>query len=205
MHKKWINAIVAVGKRHKWATPLLVALLTVLFGIAAVAEWCGRLWHQTARRVMAFALAVCMMFTLLPVNTLAAEGDIPTGSSSLTCHTEHDADCGYAETIENGGCTHEHNENCGYTEGTEASPCNYIPEEDEANTSNDDVHEHDEDCGYAEAISGTDCTHEHDADCGYTETVTVTSPCTHQCELCNIPGGRNGRTGGAVCLHRALH
>ncbi|RGY96000.1 LysM peptidoglycan-binding domain-containing protein [Clostridium sp. AM58-1XD] len=149
------------------------------------------------KRGAAWALAFCMVFGMMPMNTPAVEktGQRNTG---LPCHPEHDEDCGYREILTMSGCTHKHDEACGYEAGTKGSPCTFIFDEDEATPS--ETHKHNEACGYEEAVPGTPCSHEHDDACGYKETITVTSPCTHQCELCmgtndNIDNNINNNIG----------
>lgn len=189
MQKKWMDGITAAEKRHRGA---------------AVAEWRGglpaTLRGAATRRIMASVLAACMMLTLLPVNAFAVQGDIPTSASSLACHTAHDSACGYVETIVTGGCTHTHDAACGYLEGNEGAPCNYTPSEGEESS----AHVHDAACGYKEAVSPAACTHRHDPSCGYAEAVTVTSPCTHTCELCKVQDSSKPDESAAQCVCTAL-
>lgn len=132
--------------------------------------------------------AMVLNMGLAPVFAENTAIGTPMGALGLTdCHTAHDEKCGYAESVTMDGCTHKHHNDCGYTEGTTELPCTFIPKEDtKAPPSNSKEHSHDDTCGYAPGTEGTPCTHVHGDTCGYGETTTLTSPCDHSCEVCQV-------------------
>ena len=143
-------------------------------------------WTNTnpMRRLLSLALSVVMVLTVLPMPSIAAEGD-----GLCEHHPEHTADCGYVAAVEGRDCGHVCGEDC-YTVTTDCQ------------------HVHDESC-YSDGVlpavgeekaadacahtacteeSGCvtkahTCTHKHDGSCGYVEAVAG-SPCTYQCDLC---------------------
>ena len=163
-------------------------------------------WTNTnpMRRLLSLALSMAMVLSVLPMPSIAAEGD-----GLCEHHTEHTADCGYVAAVEGHDCGHQHDESCGYREASdcghqhdescgyqEASPCTHQHTEECGEDGASCAHVHDESCGYAEASDCTHshddlcgyqeaspCKHEHDGSCGYVEAVEG-SPCTYQCDLC---------------------
>ena len=64
------------------------------------------------KRMAAFALAAAMVFSALPVNTLAVEKqDRDTGGLCIH-HTKHTADCGYTPAADGAPCGHQHTGDC---------------------------------------------------------------------------------------------
>ena len=163
-------------------------------------------WTNTnpMRRLLSLALSMAMVLSVLPMPSIAAEGD-----GLCEHHTEHTADCGYVAAVEGQDCGHQHDDSCGYREASdcghqhdescgyqEASPCTHQHTEECGEDGASCAHVHDESCGYAEASDCTHshddlcgyqeaspCKHEHDGSCGYVEAVEG-SPCTYQCDLC---------------------
>ena len=107
--------------------------------------------NRAINKLLPFALAAAMLFTMLPGATIHAadSGELPLGASGIItafdelagCTHEHDAECGYIEAVP---CGHQHDESCG---------------EDGA----DCAHSCDETCGYTEAAP---CGHVCDETCG---------------------------------------
>ena len=86
------------------------------------------------KRIAALLMAGAMVCSTLPANVLAVESSDQNVGGLCEHHTEHNADCGYTEGIEETPCNHEHTEDC-YTLVTEC------------------VHKHTEDCYPAESVS----------------------------------------------------
>jgi|GEM_PF-7028447 len=130
---------------------------------------------QKLRKPVAWLLTMAMVLGMIPdlgLTALASESD-----NLCLHHTEHTADCGYAEAAEARPCTHTHDESCGFTEGAEVVPCAC-----EATDENGAI-VHTEGCGYVAAIPAADCTHEHDDTCGYAEAV-MAHECHYICTEC---------------------
>ena len=182
MLQKMMDSIVAVGRRHKRLRPLFIAALALLFVFASVGEACASLAARCrrtgARRLVASALAVCMVFTLMPMNAFAAQtGEEQTGGL-CEHHPVHTEDCGYVEAVKGHACKHVHTADC----YTDELTCEYIVDEDEDQTASDSDagHVHTQEC------YELDCPHargEHDGDCGYMEAVPG-QPCTYVCAEC---------------------
>lgn len=177
MLKKRLDRMVAVGKRHKKLAPWVVAILRLLLGAATALDWFTRLPVKlrgvAGRRIMAAVMAVCMLFTLLPMNAFAVE-DIITGLCEH--HTEHTADCGYEEAVKGQECGHEHTPDCYMDELI----CGQQGEAEQSASGNNTEHIHSEAC-YA-----LDCLHEngeHDEACGYVEAAQGTA-CSYHCSFC---------------------
>ena len=158
------------------------------------------------RRGMGILLAAAVAFNTLPADSFAA-----SASEGGLCehHTEHTAECGYAEAKP---CTHEHKVNdgeAGREDGlgrgeecykavtecvhTHTDECYPEAEETEESTgegnaiASDAGNREPENCTHVcSEVSGCitkvlDCHHEHDENCGYKEA----QECGYVCEICN--------------------
>lgn len=136
------------------------------------------------RRLLSLALSVVMVLTVLPMPSIAAEGD-----GLCEHHPEHTADCGYVAAVEGRDCGHVCGEEC-YTVTTD---CQHVHDE---SCYSDGVLPAEGEEKAADACAHTacteesgcvtkahTCTHKHDGSCGYVEAVAG-SPCTYQCDLC---------------------
>lgn len=137
----------------------------------------------TRHQLLAAFLSVCMILSLF--NGIAAFAEPPEGVNETgLCehHTEHTAECGYAEPAEGKPCAHIHDETCGYAEPGEGAPCahthdnacGYSEGTEEipcdmgcADTDGDGQVNHAEDCAYTPVGGGSPCTHGHNDACGY--------------------------------------
>lgn len=143
-------------------------------------------WTNTnpMRRLLSLALSVVMVLTVLPMPSIAAEGD-----GLCEHHPEHTADCGYVAAVEGHDCGHVCGEEC-YTVTTD---CQHVHDE---SCYSDGVLPAEGEEKAADACAHTacteesgcvtkahTCTHKHDGSCGYVEAVAG-SPCTYQCDLC---------------------
>ena len=143
-------------------------------------------WTNTnpMRRLLSLALSVVMVLTVLPMPSIAAEGD-----GLCEHHPEHTADCGYVAAVEGRDCGHVCGEDC-YTVTTD---CQHVHDE---SCYSDGVLPAEGEEKAADACAHTacteesgcvtkahTCTHKHDGSCGYVEAVAG-SPCTYQCDLC---------------------
>ena len=149
------------------------------------------------KRMAAFALAAAMVFSALPVNTLAVEKqDRDTGGLCIH-HTKHTADCGYTPAADGAPCGHQHTGDCytpvircthvhtgdcypaeggTYSTATPSGPDKAEPAECS--------HQCTEESGCVE--KELDCPHEqggHDGGCGYIP-ATRGTPCRFVCEFC---------------------
>ena len=77
---------------------------------------------RTRKRSLSLLLCGALLFSLCPQTASAVSIPKTGAESSGLCehHTEHNADCGYTEGIEETPCNHEHTEDC-YTLVTESS------------------------------------------------------------------------------------
>ncbi|MBQ7895538.1 MAG: hypothetical protein IJ364_03155 [Oscillospiraceae bacterium] len=131
---------------------------------------------ERMKRVFSILICLCMVLTLVPTTAFAvdaAEGGL------CEHHTEHTAQCHYAEAVEGQPCTHVHDELCGYIETVAEVKC-ACTETDESGAVL-----HTEGCGYVAPVPGADCTHTHDDTCGYVASVSG-SECTYHCEICHV-------------------
>ena len=154
------------------------------------------------RRILSVIIALALCVSLYPTGVLAEE----SVSGSCTHHTEHTAECGYAEAQP---CTHEHTEEKHSTEEEHSGEECY-------KTVTECVHEHTDECypeaeemeestGEGDATTSDagnrepslcthvcseesgcitkilDCHHEHDENCGYQEA----QDCGYVCKICN--------------------
>ena len=149
------------------------------------------------KRMAAFALAAAMVFSALPVNTLAVEKqDRDTGGLCIH-HTKHTADCGYTPAADGAPCGHQHTGDC----YTPVIRCTHVHTGDcypaeggtysTATPSGPDKAEPAECSHQCTEESGCvkkelDCPHEqggHDGGCGYIP-ATRGTPCRFVCEFC---------------------
>ena len=113
------------------------------------------------KRLLSMALALCMIFTMLPTAVFAAEADTPSGVSSADGapvgenHREHDEDCGYVEAVAGHPCAHL-NEDGTYS----CAPVRDSGEAPSSDAQGPYVCDHTDGCGYIEAVEGAPCTHE---------------------------------------------
>ena len=134
----------------------------------------GHLWKKypegsrigRRKRWLALLLSLSLIGTMLPIPARAEEEGTGAGTGLCGHHTEHTADCGYAEAVEGQACEHTHDDGCGYQE---VSDCTHV---------------HTEKCGE----NGETCTHVHDDACGYVESAEG-SPCTFVCDTCQAESG----------------
>ena len=154
------------------------------------------------RRILSVIIALALCVSLYPTGVLAEE----SVSGSCTHHTEHTAECGYAEAQP---CTHEHTEEKHSTEEEHSGEECYktvtecvhehtdecYPETEETEESTGKGNATPSDAGNREPSLCThvcseesgcitkilDCHHEHDESCGYKEA----QDCGYVCEICN--------------------
>lgn len=138
---------------------------------------------RLTRRILSLALSVVMVQSLLPMPSIAAEGD-----GLCEHHTEHTG-CGYVAAVEGQECTHVCGEDC-YTVTTD---CQHVHDEScytdgalpaagEEKAADACTHECTEESGCVTKVHT--CVHtDHDDSCGYKEAVAG-SPCTFVCEEC---------------------
>lgn len=140
-----------------------------------------RVRRMSMRRILAWAMTVCMVLTLTPVNTFAAQDGRQTAGTCIH-HPEHTEVCGFIEAVEGHGCEHKHTKDC----YTDERICGIAVDEDEEQTASDSDagHVHTQKC------YKLDCQHEHDEDCRYVGAVAG-HPCTYVCEICNQEPGEN--------------
>ena len=62
------------------------------------------------KRLLSLLLSVVMIMTMLPSTPLTAFA--AADDNLCEHHTEHTADCHYAEAVAGSSCTHEHSEDC---------------------------------------------------------------------------------------------
>ena len=128
------------------------------------------------KRRLSLLLCTALLFTLLGTTTYATESkDNPGGLCEH--HTEHTAECGYAEETPGEPCRHKHTDDC-YNMDKLICEVKDVP----IASDNNMAHQHTLDC------YELDCPHErgeHDDTCGYVEAVPG-SPCTNSCELCDF-------------------
>lgn len=195
---KWLReippALVRIGKTHKGLKYPIVLLLMIM---KAACEACNGVkalaYPQTQRRVLAGTLSLCMVFTLMPIDILAAA---PTQSMGALCehHPAHTPECGYTEGTAGTPCTHEHTDDCYQTEEncvhSHTEDC--YDDTDEENIIDTDAREHVNCTHVCSEETGCItkelyCLHEqdeHDDTCGYTAD-TEETPCDYICELCS--------------------
>ena len=156
-----------------------------------------RMSMKKRKRMAAFALAAAMVFSALPVNTLAVEKqDRDTGGLCIH-HTKHTADCGYTPAADGAPCGHQHTGDC----YTPVIRCTHVHTGDcypaeggtysTATPSGPDKAEPAECSHQCTEESGCvkkelDCPHEqggHDGGCGYIP-ATRGTPCRFVCEFC---------------------
>ena len=151
------------------------------------------------RRALGMLLAAALIFNTLPASGLAVSAsEQETGLCEH--HTEHTAECGYAEAQP---CTHEHTEECykTVTECVHEHTDECYPETGETEESTGEGNAATSDAGNREPSLCThvcksseagleesgcitkvlDCHHEHDESCGYQEA----QECGYVCDICN--------------------
>ena len=155
------------------------------------------------RHLMAVVLSTAMVFQLTPANGVLAQ--------SCEHHTEHTADCGYVEAVEEQECSHEHTEECYLTETKcvheHSAECYPAESETEKQTESTDAsaegsgnteseptactHVCSEESGCV--VRTLNCTHVHDAACGYVAAVEG-SPCAFVCTECSNGNAQSGNS-----------
>ncbi|WP_270810237.1 leucine-rich repeat domain-containing protein [Hungatella effluvii] len=204
--RKLPQSLVQSGKKHKGLKYPILLLLLLMAAVCRGIDAVGTLTRPTMRRrIMAAALTVCMVFTMIPIQTFAAE----TRQSGGLCehHPVHTEDCGYSEGTDRSPCTHEHTEDC-YKEVTkcvhehtaECYPDDNSVSDNDATPSDATEKEPTECTHFCSEETGCvtevqDCPHEHDDACGYVEAVADT-PCGYTCDLCAAQD--NGNSGQNV-------
>lgn len=88
--------------------------------------------RKLGARLLSIALTVAMTCTMLPATVLAAGGNEAPDASSMACHKEHDANCGYVEAVDaipataeipcDKACVGEHTADCAYRAAAEEVP-----------------------------------------------------------------------------------
>ncbi len=148
------------------------------------------------KRILSIVTCLAMVLSMLPTAAFAAED---TGLCAH--HTEHTAECHYAEAVTGADCTHVHDETCGYVEAVEEVLCAC-----EA-TDETGAQVHTEGCGYVAPVAGSDCTHTHDDSCGYIAAVEA-HPCHYECAVCTaqelidaLPDEVTAENADAVAAH----
>lgn len=162
------------------------------------------------RRALAALLSVSILFTMTGAPVYAvSDNTVKTGLCEH--HTEHTAECGYAEAEPGTPCNHEHTEdcyklveNCIHEHTAECYPEEEGVSDHDATPSNTRTAEPTEcthvcseetgcitkvlECPHEHKVNGGEADREgglgHDADCGYTPG-TEGSPCAFVCEICN--------------------
>ena len=114
--------------------------------------------NERMKKVFSILLCLCMVLQYVPTTAFAVDA---AESGLCEHHTEHTAECGYAEAVEGQPCAHVHDELCGYIEAVAEVLCAC-----EATDENGAL-VHTEGCGYVAPVTGADCTHSHDEACGY--------------------------------------
>ena len=97
--------------------------------------------NERMKKILSIALTLCMILSYIPAPAYAVGTD-------CTHHTEHTAECGYAEAVEGQPCTHVHDELCGYIEAVAEVKCAC-----EATDENGAL-VHTEGCGYVAPVTG---------------------------------------------------
>ena len=156
------------------------------------------------KRILSILLVCCMVLTLLPATTFAAE--VETGARASNpgglCehHPEHDEACGYTEGTAEIPCSHEHTEECHslitrcvhahtaecYTAESVSENADGLSEAENA-APTECVHACTEESGCI--LQTSDCKHAHDKDCGYAP-ASMGKPCTYLCEICDSKDGK---------------
>lgn len=142
-------------------------------------------WTNTnpMRRLLSLALSVAMVLSVLPMPSIAAEGD-----GLCEHHREHTAGCGYVAAVEGHDCGHVCGEEC-YTVTTDCQHVHdescysdgVLPAEGEEKEPDKCTHACSEESGCVTKVNA--CVHTAHDGCGYVEAVAG-SPCTYQCEQC---------------------
>ena len=130
--------------------------------------------NERMKKVFSILLCLCMVLQYVPTTAFAIDA---AESGLCEHHTEHTAECGYAEAVEGQPCTHVHDELCGYIEAVAEVKCAC-----EATDENGAL-VHTEGCGYVAPVEGSNCTHVHDDACGYAEAVEA-HECHYECAEC---------------------
>ena len=219
--RKLPQSLVQSGKKHKGLKYPILLLLLLMAAVCRGIDAVGTLARPTMRRrVMAAALTVCMVFTMMPIQTFAAEARQSGGLCEH--HPVHTEECGYSEGTDGSPCTHEHKVNGGeadregglghtedcYKEVTkcvhehtaECYPDDNSVSDNDATPSDATEKEPTECTHFCSEETGCvtevlDCPHEHDDACGYVEAVADT-PCGYTCDLCAAQD--NGNSGQNV-------
>lgn len=142
-------------------------------------------WTNTnpMRRLLSLALSMAMVLSVLPMPSIAAEGD-----GLCEHHCEHTAGCGYVAAVEGHDCGHVCGEEC-YTVTTDCQHVHdescysdgVLPAEGEEKEPDKCTHACSEESGCVTKVNA--CVHTAHDGCGYVEAVAG-SPCTYQCDLC---------------------
>lgn len=128
--------------------------------------------NRIIRRIIS-TLTALSVFSAVSITGTAEDVSEYTGGL-CPHHTEHTAECGYAEASEGADCGHEHTEDCYII----TENCVHICDE---SCTDPCTHACTEESG---CITKTlNCSHVHDELCGYKEE-TAGSPCNYYCEIC---------------------
>ena len=128
--------------------------------------------NRIIRRIIS-TLTALSVFSAVSITGTAEDVSEYTGGL-CPHHTEHTAECGYAEASEGADCGHEHTEDCYII----TENCVHICDE---SCTDPCTHVCTEESG---CITKTlNCSHVHDELCGYKEE-TAGSPCNYYCEIC---------------------
>lgn len=128
--------------------------------------------NRIIRRIIS-TLTALSVFSAVSITGTAEDVSEYTGGL-CPHHTEHTAECGYAEASEGADCGHEHTEDCyiitencvHICDESCTDPCTHICTEESG------------------CITKTlNCSHVHDELCGYKDK-TAGSPCNYYCEIC---------------------
>ena len=152
---------------------------------------------ERMKKLFSILLCLLMLVQSVPVTVFAAAED-----GLCEHHTEHTAECGYAEAVAGSDCTHSHDGSCGYAEAVAEVLCTC-----EATDENGAL-VHTEGCGYVAPVEGSNCAHVHDEACGYAASVSG-SVCTYHCHICHVqelvdalPGEVTAENAEAVAARR---
>lgn len=136
---------------------------------------------EKTKNKLSILLCLCMLLQNVPMMVFAA-----TGSNLCDHHTQHTAECGYAEGCEAAPCSHVHSRDC-YTivecghdcDETCNDPCTHeCTVESGCVTRKLDCHHVHGDCGYTPGTAGAPCGHSHNESCGYVAAAEGT-PCAY--------------------------
>ncbi|MBQ8833720.1 MAG: hypothetical protein IJ001_02185 [Oscillospiraceae bacterium] len=136
--------------------------------------------NERIKKGLSGLLALTMVLSYVPLPAHAESGNL------CDHHTEHTAECHYAEAVAGSPCTHAHSEDC-YAIRTCLHECGTECEQGcthECTVDNGcitmelDCHHTHGDCGWSEGTAEVPCGHVHGEICGYVEAVAG-NPCAN--------------------------